>query len=62
MIEEAGGSYKDYRTTSINNKANVKINTALQKIGKLNEYYPKAKAYMNTGLKLVKFYHQILKY
>jgi len=55
IIEEAGGSYKDYTTRSINNQANIKINTALQKIGKLNEYYPKAKAYTGKGIKSVKF-------
>jgi len=35
IFEEAFGSYKDYNTRSINNQANIKINTALQKIGKL---------------------------
>jgi len=51
IIKESGINIENYTPESISH--NIKLNTALQKIVQLNNYYPTAKAFKGKGVKFL---------
>jgi len=52
IIKESGSDIASYSSEVITSHS-IKLNTALQKIGELNKYYPTAKAYKGKGVKFL---------
>jgi len=52
IIKESGSDIANYSPEVITSHSN-KLNTALQKIGELNKYYPTAKGYKGKGVKFL---------